>query len=131
MRRGWLGLAAAALLLAGCGDSTPPVTPPTPGTLTVSYQGTGASDGAMLLVVTGAVTSVEPVGGYRVASAPISGGAETRIVVTGDLVPGDLVRLAVPDISKADDYAANVEAVAHRATYALQDPLTYTASIRR
>lgn len=131
MRQGWLGLAAAALLLAGCGDSTPPVTPPTAGTLTISYQGTGASDGAILLVVTGAVTSVETVGGYRVASAPISGGAETRIVVTGDLVAGDLVRLAVPDISKAADYSANIEAVAHRATYALQDPLTYTASIRR
>lgn len=130
MRRGWLGAMALLLLAGACKDSKPPVGP-TAGNVTVSYQGTGSSDGAILLVVTGAVTSVEALGGYRVASAPISGGAETRIVITGDLVPGDLVRLAIPDVSKATDYEAHVEAVAHRTSYALQDPLTYTVSIRR
>ncbi len=130
MRRGWLGAAVALLLLGACKDSTPPVEP-TAGTLTVSYQGTGSSDGAILLVVTGAVTAVEPVGSYRIASAPLAGGAETRIVVTGDLTPGDIVRLQVPDVSKATAYEAHVEAVAHSTSYALQDPLTYTVTIRR
>lgn len=129
MRRGWLGAAAALLLMSACKDSPPPVGP-VAGTLTVSYQGNGASDGALLLVVVGAVTTVEPVGAYRVASAPISGGTETRIVVTGNLAPGDIVRLQIPDVSKAGDYEANVEAVAHRTSFALEDPLNYTLTLR-
>jgi hypothetical protein len=121
--------AALIVLGAACGGEKGP-TGPEAGDLTVSYAAApGANDGALLLLVTGGpVTSISALSGHRVESAP-AGANATRIVVTGQLVPGDILRLRVPDV--AVRYVVLVEAAADRATFALRDPGSYSAASRR
>jgi hypothetical protein len=110
----------------GCGSKEP--SGPVGGDLTVSYSGPSANDGALLVLVTGAVDAVNPVGAYPVASAPVGVGSH-RVVITGALVPGDLFRITVKDVSLT--YQARVEAAADRTTFALNDPGSYSAAVRR
>lgn len=115
-----------AVLLVACGKKEP--VGPTAGQLTISYTGPGTSDGAMLLVLTGGVDAVTASGGYQVASAP-AGVNTTRVVVTGALVPGDLLRVSVKDVDAS--YGARLEAVADRNTFALTDPTSYQFTVRK
>lgn len=121
-----LGLLAAG---AACGGEEP--VGPTAGDLTISYAGLGGNDGALLLLVTGGpVESVTPVGSYRAESAGVGTNA-TRVVITGALTAGDVIRIRVPDLDAAANYRVQVEAVAERTTFALLDPGPYTATSRR
>jgi len=130
MMRTWAVL-AMTLIAAGCGgDKKTGPTGPVPGDLTVSYSGPGTTDGALLLLVNGAGTTVTPLRGLQVASAKI-GETQTRVVVTGNLSNGDLFEIAVPDVAQVGSYSVQIEAVADRNTFALKDPLAYSASIRR
>lgn len=122
------GLAGLGLLSAACGKKPGP-SEPVSGTLTVSYVGPSQTDGALLLTISGKVTSVSASGGYQVASAP-AGATATRVVVTGDLVAGDILKLSVPDIS-VSGYTAHVDAAADRSTFALNDVTAYSATIRK
>lgn len=114
------------VLLAGCGKKEP--VGPTAGQLTISYTGPSTSDGAMLLVLTGGVDAVAGSSGYQVASAS-AGVNTTRVVVTGSLVPGDLLRISVKDVDAS--YGARLEAVADRNTFALTDPGSYQFTVRK
>jgi hypothetical protein len=117
------------LTALGCG-SKKTVVEPVAGNLTVSYTGTGTTDGALLLTVTGPVTQVTPLGGYRLASA--SAGTNTmRVVLTGSLASGDVFRLSVPDVSAVSSYTAKIDAVADRSTFALLATSGYTAVVRK
>jgi hypothetical protein len=98
--------------------------------LTVSYSGPSQTDGALLVIVTGAVTGVKAIGSYQVASASL-GPTSTRVVVTGDLAVGDVFKISVADVATVSTYTAAVEAAADRATYALDDPSAYHVSIRK
>jgi hypothetical protein len=124
--------AMAGLLLlgaaAGCGKKD--IVQPVAGDLTVSYTGPSQTDGALLVVVNGTVTAVHGVGGYQVASAP-AGTTSTRVVITGSLNPGDILRVSVPDVAAVATYSAVVEAAADRNTYSLGDPLAYHANLRK
>jgi hypothetical protein len=119
-----LGLAVTAGL--ACGEKK--VAGPTGGDLTVAFSTTVGNNGALLILVNGAVDAVRPLGGYQVSSAPV-GLSSTRVVVTGSIAPGDLFTITVKDVSLT--YTAQVEAAADRATFALNDPGQYTATVRR
>ncbi len=125
-----LGSATALLLMlaAGAGCGAKKIVGPEGGDLTVAYTGPSTTDGALLILVTGAVDAVKSVAGYQVASAAV-GPASTRVVVTGPLVPGDLFRITVKDVSAS--YGATIEAAADRTTFALAETGSYTATIRK
>ena len=123
-RLAWSGLAAGAMI--GCG-AKPPVGP-TGGDLAVAYSGPSTTDGAILLLVTGAVDGVTAGSGYQVASAS-AGVNATRVVVTGTITPGVLFTIKVKDV--AGSFGAQVEAVADRTTFALNDPASYQATVRK
>jgi hypothetical protein len=128
MRR--LLLVAAAVGLTACGNKPMPVEP-VAGELTLTFSSPVGNDGALLLLVSGGpVTTVTALNGYQAASAP-AGTNLTRIVVTGNLVAGDVVKIAIPDTSASAAYSARVEAAANRNTFALSDPLSYTAGLRK
>lgn len=124
-----LGL-AALVSVAACGGEDPGPPKPVAGELTVSYAGGTSSDGALLVTVTGTVTSVSATGGYQVASASL-GPTSTRVVVTGSLTQGDLFRIRVPDVAAVANFGVTVEAAADRTTFALNDPVIYQVSVRR
>ena len=122
---------AGVILVAGaaCGGE-PMGNRPTPGNLTVVLASPGSSDGAVLLLVTGGpVESVSPAGSYQVASAAV-GTSTRRVVVTGDIGAGDLIKLRVPDVNSTS-YLVQVEQVADRNSFALLDATAYTATVRR
>jgi len=119
-------------LSAGLGCSgEPPTTGPQAGNLTVAYGGPSTTDGALLVLITGGpVESVSALGGYQLASAS-AGTNATRVVLTGSLSVGDIFTVRVPDVAALSSYVARVEAAADRNTFALADPASYTAGLRR
>jgi hypothetical protein len=72
---------------------------------------------------------VTAAGSYRVSYA--TQGNITRVVVTGDITSGSLVRIKVPDVSQSASYSAIVEQAASRENYALFSTSGYELSIRR
>ncbi len=130
MRRS-IGGAVLIGLVAGCGGKDgPEPTKPVAGDLTVAYTGPSQTDGALLLVVTGVILEVKAVGGYQVASAPL-GPTTTRVVVLGTLSAGDLFKIRVSDVNTGSAYSARVDQAADRLTFALNDPLGYSAVVRK
>jgi len=125
----WLLAESVGLVLGtACGKSP---TGPVAGNFTVSYSSGTNTDGALLLLITGPVNSVQVLGGYQMSSAA-AGTNRTRVVITGSLIAGDVVKVSVPDTSAAlSGYTATVEAAADRTTYALADPSLYTATVRK
>lgn len=126
--RRWLGLGLGLLLATACGGKTP--TAPVSGDFTLSFSSGPSNDGALLLLITGPVTSVHALSGYQLSSAA-AGTNRTRIVLTGNLLAGDILKISVPDTSALASYAAQVEAAADRTTYALAEPSLYTATLRK
>ena len=120
-------LLAALALGAACGGEEP-TDGPTPGVLVARLTTTHTQDGALLLRVVGPVGAVSALGGYRVASA--TGGGATTIVVTGNIVGGDLLTLSVPDTRQLTSYSVEVEQAADRNTYALREPGSYSITLR-
>jgi len=120
------GLALGALLVVGCGGDKP--VGPVAGELTLTLATPNLTDGALLLRVVGTIESVTPVGNYRVESAPLPGGM-TRIIVTGTITSGPLVRIRVPDVGVAAQYLALVEQAAHRQTFALLSTTEYQVTV--
>lgn len=123
-------LAGVLVLGAACGSKKPDPVGPVAGDLIVSYAGPSQTDGALLLLVTGSVTAVRSTGGYQVASAP-AGPTSTRVVVTGQLATGDILKLTVPDVAAVATYSVKVEGAADRSTFALGDLAAYSAQVRR
>jgi len=125
-----VGTLLALLAGLGCGGD-PPTIGPEPGNLTVAYGGPSTTDGALLVLITGGpVESVSALGGYELASGS-AGTNATRVVVTGALATGDVFTVRVPDVAALSSYVALVEAAADRNTFALADPASYTAGLRR
>jgi hypothetical protein len=125
--RRWQVVIAALALGAGCKKEP---AGPEAGVLTVSFSSPTDTDGALLLLVTGPVTSIQVLGGYQMSQAP-AGGNATRVVLTGALISGDILKLSVPDVSTASSYTVAVEAAADRNTFALTDENQYTATVRK
>jgi hypothetical protein len=110
--------------LSGCSNSTGP----TAGALNVSLSSPNTDDGAVLLTISGGpVDSVEAVG-YALYTAGV--GLQTlRVIVTGDIGPGPVARIHIPDSRQASRYSATIGQVAARVTYAQRDPAPYSVSL--
>jgi hypothetical protein len=120
-------VALLALGPVGCGDQGASGA----GELTVSfYQSTGDAGALLLTVSGGPVQDVSAVGSDQVSFAS-AGANTTRIVVTGTLGTGELLRLRVPDVALVAQYSVRVDQVAHKATFALLDPARYTLTVAR
>jgi hypothetical protein len=99
------GLLALALL-AGCTDN-PVDTGPVPGHLKVEWTVPGAAEGALVLNLTGpGELEVEGAQGRLVHARKMGGGV--RVAVFGEIPAGELFRFAVPDVRRADSYAAKL-----------------------
>jgi len=127
---------AAACGLAGamaCGGERPiPTEPdgPVAGVLTVALGTPNADDGAVLFTVSGGpVVSVEAAAaGYQVYSA-IPDTNTARILVTGDIAAGSLVRLHVADTRRAASYRASIAQAASRTSFAQQVLTAYSLRV--
>jgi hypothetical protein len=118
-------LGCLLVLLTACHATVPTAVP---GTLTVQLVSAGTNDGALVLLVGGGpVTSIEAVGGYEVTSNTDAAGV--HLMVVGNLATGALVRLHVPDISRANDYLAIITQVADRSNFGLLDGTGYGVTI--
>ena len=116
---------ASLLLIAvaglGCGEEAGSPGEPEPGVLRVSLATPNGDDGAIMLEMTGAVDSIEAAGSYALFVARPT--AEiTRLIVTGALADGLLLRIHVPDVGAQALLGIRILQVAARGTY-LQRPL--------
>jgi hypothetical protein len=112
--------------LAGCGGGD--LSAPLSGPLDLVLDTPAEDDGIVLLEIAGgAVDSVTALG-YRTES---STGATrpVRVVVSGALADGRLVRIWVPDRTRASDYSASVVEAAARRSYALRDVADYRITV--
>ncbi len=135
MRPAWR-MAAVCLFtsLISCGGGGPGTGPPQAisGEVTLVLSGSGTTDGALLLRISGGpVDAIAPVGPVTTDGAPLAGGAQFRAVVTGNLANGDLARIRVPDVAAAGAYTVVIEQVADRNTFALLDPAGRSVTVRR
>ncbi len=126
---GWLGSAGMVLALAACGGGDGAPSPA--GDLTASYFAEAPGAGALLLTITGGpVESVTAVNQEQVAfSSPAPG--TTRVFVIGNLAIGSLLRIRVPDVSRASAYSIEVNQVADRVSFALISPAAHILTIAR
>lgn len=105
----------ALVSVASCGDDPGSVGPvaPVEGVVELALTTPSTDDGAILFTVEGSVIG-EPQparSGVVVLSRP-AGTGELRIAVLGHGLGGTLLRLTVPDVSKASSYALAIEEVA-------------------
>lgn len=118
---------AALLGVTACGGGSD-LSAPLSGPLDLVLQTPADDDGIVLVeVVGGTVDSVTALG-YRTESSSV-GTAPIRIVVSGALKDGKLVRIWVPDRTRASDYSATVVEAAARSTYLLQDVADYRIEV--
>jgi hypothetical protein len=132
MRARFAGATAALLVTLGCGGENGGTPPQVRGDLTLSYVVTDHDHGAVLLTISGGdVEAVSAIpAGVTVSFASQSPGV-TRVVVTGGLASGDLLKVRVPDVNAVDGYVVRIDQVAHAETFALLDPTGSSLTIRR
>jgi hypothetical protein len=124
----WLTAALGVALVAGCSSGNSPSTP-TPGTLTLTMSTGNTGDGALQIQVIGApLDTIEAAAGYTGYSYR-NGSSAMRIIVAGNIVPGPVATIHVPDIHKASSYAATVQMATDKNTYALRSGGAYTISV--
>ena len=119
MRKASLGLAAALAVLVACGGDGPTdPSAPSPGLLKIVLTTPNVDDGALLLTVSGGVVSTVDAAapGYQLYTArPDS--MTLRVLITGDIAAGPVIRIHVADTHKANAYHANIAQVASRSTF--------------
>ena len=52
-----------------------------------------------------------------------------RLIVTGTIGSGTIARIHVPDTRQASSYAASINQVAVRSSYAQRDPVSYVITL--
>ncbi|HEX9164314.1 MAG TPA: hypothetical protein VF862_00270 [Gemmatimonadales bacterium] len=121
---------ACVAALAACGDDGPDPQPkPVAGEVTmVLATPFVGQDGGMVVRVIGAVDTITALGGHALSF--VRQGNITRVVVTGNLEAGDLLRIKVPDLSQVGAYSAFVEQAAARNSYVLLDVSGYGLTLR-
>lgn len=122
----------AALTGCGGGGAGTGLPATVAGEVTLVLSGSGTTDGALLLRISGGpVEAITPIGDFTTDGTPLAGGAQFRAVVTGSVVNGDIARIRVPDVNAAGAYTVVIEQVADRNTFALLDPAGRAVTVRR
>jgi hypothetical protein len=127
LSRSWLVVLAGLLgILDGCfGQPSAPVA----AALQVSLSTPLNDDGALLFTVTGGrVDSVDAPGYTLYTSRPDP--ATLQVILTGNVSPGIVAHLHIPDERVAWQYSATVSQVAARATYIERDPASYRLELK-
>ncbi len=126
MTKRGLGIALVSALACGGGPQGP-----VSGDLLISYHPANTEAGAMVLTISGgAVESVTGLGGQQVSfTSPLQ--ATTRVVVLGNFVAGEMLRIRVPDVSLVASYVVRVDQVAHKTTFALISGSQHTFTVHR
>jgi hypothetical protein len=130
MRRQLLPLALLSLA-AACGDGGPTgPAGPVPGVLKIALTTPNADDGALLFTVSGGrVSTVDAAAaGYQIYTARPDT-LTMRILVTGDIAAGEVVRIHVPDTRSAAAYHATIAQAASRATFAQRALAGYALAV--
>lgn len=113
---GTLALAGLGFVACGGGDGGGNGNNPTPGNLTVSLTTAPSAPGAVMFTVSGGtINSVTVSGTYHKYETTL-GTTSRRVLVTGNIISGALVTIAVPDIGKAAQYSATINQIAARST---------------
>lgn len=122
-----LVLVAAALgTLTGCsGQPSAPVA----ATLQVSLSTPFADDGALLFTVTGGRVDSVDAPGYSLYTSQ-TGPATLQVILTGNLSPGIVAQVHIPDERVASQYSASISQVAARETYIERDPAAYHLELK-
>jgi len=111
---GTLALAGLGLSACGGGGDGGNGHNPTPGNLTVSLVSAPSAPGAVLFTVSGgAINSVAVSGTYHEYETTLSP-TSRKVLLTGNIIAGALVSIAVPDINKASQYSATMSQVSAR-----------------
>jgi hypothetical protein len=118
---------AVLLGATACGGGSD-LSAPLSGPLDLAIRGPSDDVGIVLVEVTGGSVDSVTALSYRTESSSV-GTAPLRIVVSGTLRDGKLVRIWVPDRTRASDYSAAVVEAAARNTYLLQDVADYRIDV--
>jgi len=126
--RGWLVVVVGALgMLNGCsGQPSAPVA----ATLQVSLSTPFNDDGAVLFTVTGGRVDSVDAAGYTLYTSRTDP-ATLQVILTGDLSPGIVAHVHIPDERGASQYSATISQVAARETYIERDPASYRLELKR
>jgi hypothetical protein len=127
MRAGRALLLAVLLGASACGGGSD-LSAPLSGALDLAIRTPSDDVGIVLVEVTGGTVDSVTALGYRTEASSV-GTAPLRIVVSGALRDGKLVRIWVPDRTRASDYLATVVEAAARTTYQLQDVADYQIDV--
>jgi hypothetical protein len=128
LSRGWLVVVVGALgMLNGCsGQPSAPVA----ATLQVSLSTPFNDDGALLFTVTGGRVDSVVAAGYTLYTSRTDP-ATLQVILTGDLSPGIVAHVHIPDERGASQYSATISQVAARETYIERDPASYRLELTR
>ena len=122
---------AAALAMLACSKDTP--TGPQPGTLSVQLQNPNSGfDGAILFTLSGptTVTNVQASNGDTLWTGDFSN-TTTKVVLTGSIGSGVILRFDVPDINQYGQYLASNSQVASSSDYSLRSLTNYVAYVSK
>jgi hypothetical protein len=123
----WLVEVAAALgMLTGCsGQPSAPVA----ATLQVSLSTPFTDDGALFFTVTGGRVDSVDAPGYTLYTSQTDP-ATLQVILTGNLSPGIVAHVHIPDERVAAQYSASISQVAARETYIERDPASYHLELK-
>jgi hypothetical protein len=128
-RTAWVIVAIGVALVAGCTSGGNDSSTPVPGTLTLTMSTGNTGDGALQIEVAGApIDTIEARAGYAGYSYRTAANG-FRIIVAGDIVPGPVATIHVPDIHKAASYLATVQKGTDGSTYAIRSGGGYLITV--
>ena len=129
-RKKLLALALVGFLVSCSGDDLPPGVPAPmgPGLLAVILDSPNNNDGALLFTLSGGPADSIRGRNLRLISSP-AGTNRHRVIVSGFIGNGKIVRFWVPERDNAAGYAAVLEQAAGRADFAQQDITNYSLSV--
>ena len=122
---------AAALALLACSKDSP--TGPQPGTLSVQLQTPNSgADAAILFTLSGptTVTNVRASAGDTLWTTDFSA-TSTKVILTGSIGSGVILRFDVPDINQYGQYLASINQVANSSDYSLRGLTKYVAFVSK
>jgi hypothetical protein len=120
------GLGGIAWLVGCSSDHSGPVA----AVLDAALVSPAQDDGAVLFTVTGGPVDSVEAPGYRLYTTR-GAGDTLRVILAGELRPGSIARIHIPDEQRIPQYAAKIEQVAARSTYLQRNAGEYSLTLSR